>query len=71
MLLYFVLYDEFNLLGTITSLAHSNKDGNILDQFKFTYDPVSNIIEIAMHDIVIGLVINILEFGFYAFYCFC
>jgi len=37
---------EFNPLGAITNLTHSNKDGDILDQFKYTYDPVGNITQI-------------------------
>ena len=40
---------EFNPLGAITSLTHSTKDGDILDQFKYTYDPVGNITQIEKH----------------------
>jgi len=39
---------EFNAIGAITSLTHS-KDKNILDQFKYTYDPVGNITQIEKH----------------------
>ena len=35
----------FNALGAISSLTHA-KDGNILDQFKYSYDPAGNITEI-------------------------
>jgi len=38
-------FHEFNALGLITSLTHS-KNGNILDQFKYAYDPVGNITQI-------------------------
>jgi RHS repeat-associated protein len=36
---------ELNPLGRLTSLIHS-KDGDILDQFKYTYDPAGNIARI-------------------------
>jgi len=36
---------SFNALGAIESLSHS-KDGGILDQFKYSYDPVGNITKI-------------------------
>ena len=35
----------FNALGALTGLTHSKLD-NILDQFKYTYDPAGNITEI-------------------------
>lgn len=36
---------QFNQVSSLIGLTHS-KDGNILDQFKYTYDPVGNITEI-------------------------
>ena len=45
---------EFNPLGAISSLTHSKSDENstshtILDQFKYTHDPVGNITAIEKH----------------------
>ena len=39
---------EFNALGALIGLTHS-KGGDILDQFKYTYDPVGNITQIDKH----------------------
>jgi len=39
---------EFNARGAFASLTHA-KNGNILDQFKYTYDPVGNITQIEKH----------------------
>ena len=36
---------EYNPLGVLSSLTHS-KDGDILDQFKYAYDPLGNITQI-------------------------
>ena len=39
---------ELNPLGRLTSLTHS-KDGGVLDQFKYSYDPAGNITQIDKH----------------------
>ena len=39
---------EYNPLGALASLTHS-KDGDILDQFKYAYDPSGNITQIEKH----------------------
>jgi len=39
---------EFNPLGSLASLTHS-RDNNILDQFKYAYDPTGNITQIEKH----------------------
>jgi len=39
---------EFNQLGALTSLTHSNA-GNILDQFNYSHDPAGNITHIEKH----------------------
>ena len=40
---------QVNAMGALTSLAHSTGNNEILDQFRYTYDPAGNITQIEKH----------------------
>jgi len=54
---------EFNQLGALTSLTHSNA-GNILDQFKYSHDPAGNITQIEKHRTGINTDNGVFEYAY-------
>jgi len=54
---------EFNPIGALTSLTHSNGN-DILDQFRYTYDPAGNITQIDKHRTGIGADNGVFKFAY-------